>query len=383
MENNTQSAAQAAEVPTFNPPAWDYVGGQTDKIVTAPTTTTPEVDPQTKDTVNETVVDAPAEVKEEIKPEPVKAEEVKVEAPAEEKPEELTLELKAEDIKDAPKLFKEGSVQAIAQDLGITLEKDSIEDFQKAFKENFILKAEAEKYKEVGKEQLYSQLNPKTAAVLEMIELGVPEEMAFNPTAGIDSYLALDDAQLLREELSAQPGWTEDMVDTQMEEFAADPSKLAAKAKIIRVNLNNQKQEILNTQSQLVQKYTEQKKQAELQQKVEADNQFKEALNNESTFMGLALSKEAKEVILKKYNSGAYENLFNVAQSKLKAILQAEFGDKFAKTVQSKAKEEGKAEIVKKLADVPPTKSGGGRVVNAPVETNKDSPFANMPSMWG
>lgn len=364
-------------------PIWEAIGGQED-VVTVVAPTTPAAI-QSEDVITP-IVDAAEPAKTEVeKPkdevvEPAKTEATKTEVVA---PTDDSLELKVEDIKDLPVVHEEGSWKGVASDLGFDLPEDSFEKFQETFKENFVPKSEVEKITTVNREKLLATLDPKIATAFELIEMGVPQELALNPTKLQDDYLAMDSASLVRESLAAQKGWDDSMVEAKMEELAADPEKLEVQAKIVRANLNIAKENILQEQAQLVQKFTEQKQQVAYQQKVEADNQFKEALTKESTFMGLKLSQDVKDAILKKYSTGAYEDALNPAQAKLRAILQLEYGDKFAKAVQSKAKEEGKAEIVRKLSDIPPRPSQGSgsrvQVVSSDNHNENKSPLANIP----
>lgn len=390
MENNNNggSMPQSGTVK----PIWETMGGQEDFVATIPPTTNP-TDIQKEDVITppaditepaktEEVAEKPKEeaTKEEVKKEePSKTEAVKEEVVT---PTDDSLELKVEDIKDLPTVHDEGSWKGVASDLGFDLPEDSFEVFTKTFKENFVPKAEVDRLTAVSRESLLATLDPKIATAFELIEMGVPQELALNPTKLQDDYLAMESAALVRESLAAQKGWTDEMVDAQMEELAADPQKLEVKANIVRANLNAVKQDILQEQAQLVQKFTEQKQQEAYQRKVAADNQFKEALTKESTFMGLKLSQEVKDAILTKYSKGLYEDALNPAQAKLRAILQLEYGDKFAKVVQSKAKEEGKAEIVRKLSDIPPkTPQGGSRVqvVSSDNHNENKAPLSNVP----
>ena len=369
-------------------PIWEVMGGQEDAVTTVTPPAT-EKDIQTEDTV------ATTEKPEEIKLEAPKVEEAvtdekKEDKPAEEKSVETTedkvedtLELKVEDIKGVPEKYDEGSWKGVASDLGFELNEDSFEKFQETFKEKYVPREEAEQMRNLSKEKIFSTLKPEVATALELIEMGVPQELAFNPTKAQDEYLAMDSASLVRAELASRQGWDESMVDAKMEELIADQDALEVQAKIIRANVNTIKQDILQEQQQLVQRYTEQKQQEAHRQKVEANNQFKDVLTKESTFMGLKLSQEVKDAIYAKYEKGAYDEALNPAQAKLRAILQLEYGDKFAKVLQSKAKEEGKAEIVRKLADVPPKVNNGGSRVQVKVSDDHadNHPFANMPML--
>lgn len=369
--------------PSAVKPIWDIMTSTTDTVIEA--APTPQIDPQTKDTIVETPIVEPPKV------EPVTPETPAATTPAktDETPslEPPVIELKVEDaaIQDNSAKYEEGSYQKVAYDvLGVDLTENSLDALKNTFKDSYVPKAEVEKLTAANKEKYFATLDPKVAAALELKDLGVPDEYLLNPTQMHDQLLGLDDASLVREALAGQQGWDEAMVDAEMEELSASPEKLAHKAKVARLNLSNERQEILNTQSQLVQRYTEQKQQAILQQKVEADNKFKEALNNESAFLGVPLSKEVKAAIEAKYSKGLYDSALSDAQAKVRAILQLEYGDKFSKVALSKAKDEGKAEIVAKLSDVPSKKAGGGSAVvhTATPEDGKKAPLSNVPNVF-
>lgn len=377
MENNTQGATMPQQEAVK--PLWEVLGGQTD---TLPTQEAQPVTTPAATTEPEVKTEAP-----EVKPvEGEKQPEAAEKPAAETTPAEQPIELTAKDIKDAPKIYKEGSYQALAQDvLGFQVEKESVDDFKKAHDERYILREEAEKQAVSSKEQLFSSLDPKLATAFKMIDLGVPPELALNPTAQHDALLATESAELVRMQLQTNfKDWDEEMIDSEMEKLSADPNKLEIEARKIRSRVGLERQEILNTQSQIYNQQIESQKQQEAQKKVQTDTQFKEALSKEEAFIGLKLTPEAKSLIEKKYNSGAYDSLFNDAHNKLKAVLHYEFGDKFTQKSISEAKKEGKDEVFKTLANVPDTtKSGGGRVIdNTPNDTNKEKPLSNFPTSW-
>jgi len=371
MEQNNNAAAEVAQPLDSAKANWAAIMTSTETV--QPVKTEPTIDPQTKDTVEEKPLEVEKPIVPEVKPIEAKTEETKPKTEAKEELTLDTLELTPEHIENAPKQYEEGSYQKTAYDLmGVDLAENSLELLQNTFKENYIPKAEVEKITSANREKYFATLNPEVAAALELKDLGVPDEYLLDPTRDIDAYLAMEDSQLVRNALLAQPNWTEDMADVEMEELSADPTRLAHKARIARINLQNDRQSILNTKAQLVQQYTEQKQQAVFQQKVEADNKFKEALTKESAFIGLPISQAAKNVILDKYSKGLYENALSDAESKVRAILQLEFGNQFSKIALSKAKAEGQAEIVRRLADVPPLKGQGGGAVQVQSENTNN-----------
>jgi hypothetical protein len=337
-----------------------------------------------KDNLNtETPQDIEPVKPEETKPE---TEAVKEEVKEEKKEETVTAEsvantdlaLTAEDIAGVPQLYEDGTFRALAKELGVELQEESFD----AFKEQFVPKTQLEEVKNLTIDNIFSGLKPETVAALKLMEQGIPEEQVFAPTRQIESYLALDDAALVRADLEATEGWTPELIDHKIESLIAD-NKIALAAGEIRIGLNQQKNQITQTRTQLLQQYEQQKQNAILQQRQQESAQFTNALNNVSEFMGVPLTKEAKDAILIKYNNGLYENDLNAAQSKVAAILHNEYGAKLAKHIQNKASEAAKLETTKKLLNVPPVSSQTGKRVETTQNNQNDSNWGALIEGFG
>lgn len=288
---------------------------------------------------------------------------------------------KPEDIKDVPKQYEEGSWGELGKDLGLELTEDSHEAFISKIKENYVPKSEYEKAVSLNLDSIYAGLkNPETAVAFKLMEMGIPEDKVFAPTKEIDGYLALGDVELVRADLSlrAEEGWTPELIDAKMEELAGDPKKLALAAGELRIELNNNKKQITETRTKLLQQYEQQKQNVILQQKAQEQAQFNEALDKLQTFMGKPVSKEAKEAIRAKHNSGLYNDVVNAADSKVAAIMYKEYGEKLAKLIQNKASEEAKTETRKKLLNIPPVNSGAGKRVDTNATNQSDNNWAAL-----
>lgn len=338
---------------------WDALSS--DPILGDPNFKPTEV-PVKEDEVAKDVADPPVieekkeEVKEEVKDAPV-VEEKKEEGA------ELTDELKItlEEISDVPQKHPDGSYKAIAQQLGAEIEEDTVE----SFKSKFISKEEAEKLAKVSKETFFADLDPEVAAALELKELGVPKEFILEPTKEIDAYLKMDDAELVRANLTATDGWTTDMIDTEIE-LLRESGNLGHEASKVRVALNNDKNAILQNRTELVNKYTVQKQEAATRQKEQQKIQFIETMNKVSTFMGVTIPKEVKEAFIAKYNNGVYDKELLSPDSQVNYVLKKELEGKITKHIQNKASEKAKKEVTDKLLNIPPVKptSGGKAVIN-------------------
>jgi hypothetical protein len=278
------------------------------------------------------------------------------------------LELKPEDIKDVPTEYEEGDWRGVGVDLSLNVKENTFEAFQEAIKEQYVPKADYEKALKLSEKEVFAKLSPEAATAMELLNLGVPQELIFEPTKQIDGYLALDDSALVREDLKAQ-GYAEDLVDAKMEEMV-EASKVETAAKILRFELGKQKNTILQQRQQIVEQRKAEIEQVQKQSKEKEITQIKEALNNTSEFIGVSLSKEAKEAIAKKLQAGAYDKELSTAQLKVNAILHKEFGQRFTEHMKNKFLNEGKMAEVKKLANVPPVIAPAAGVEKATTQTD-------------
>jgi len=316
------------------------------------------------------------------------AEEVKTEAAKEEPVVNPLFEIKADDIKDVPKTYEDGTFQALAKDLGADLQEESFE----AFKEAFVPRAELETVRNTTKETLLAQYNPETAAAIEMLELGLPQELILEPTRNIDNAISsLDEAlkfssaELVRAVLQNTEGWTPDLIETELDELAAS-GKLEHKAQVERLNiiadkksLTEQRANVLNTRTNLIAKHTADRQRIEQQKKEQDTSLFLKTLNDKSDFMGVPVPKEFKDAIALKFRGGLYDNQLSEAQTKVNAILFHELGGKFAKLLNDSALAKGKESEIKKAANIPPTvNSGGGQKAVDRTPVNEDDNQFNI-----
>lgn len=288
-----------------------------------------------------------------------------------------TLELKPEDVDNVPESFEDGDWRGVGNDLKLVVKDNSFESFLEAHKENYVPKAEYEKAAKLSREDVLSKFKPEIAAAIELVDLGVPQDLIFEPTKQIDGYLALEDSELVRADLKARD-YTDEMIDTKMESMV-EAGKVKAEADIIRLELGKQKQQVLNTRTQIVQQKTAERELVQKQLKDREIAQLKEVLNNKSEFMGVPLSKDVKEAIAKKLQSGGYDDDLAKAEAKVDTILYKQFGSKLAEHIKTKAFADGKLSEVKKLSNVPEVKSQtAGSVKVSQEQQESDNAFGAL-----
>lgn len=371
---------------------WNQMGS--DAVIGEPGIKAPEQVEKKEDVIATDVVETPEQIAEKAKViETQAAEALALETSTKEAAEALKTEAKAlglpetstkEEIEafktkdelsldeaEAPVVYPENSFKAIAQKLGSDIKEDTAD----AFKEVYITKEEAAKQALITKESIFSGLSPKTAAMLEMIELGVPEHLINEPTKEIDGYLALDDAALIRAELATNPLWTEDRINTEIESLLEDPKKLEHEAFKIRSELTIQKNAITAEENNIIQKWTEQKQAATIKAQELERTAVKDALSKVSEVAGVKIPAKVMDAISIKYANGAYDKDLLSPVAKAEYIIQKELGQKAVNLIRNKASENAKLAVTTKLLNIPEIKTAGGG--------GKPNQTTNIEDNWG
>lgn len=265
-------------------------------------------------------------------------------------------------------------------ELGVKIENDTFEDFQKALIEPYVKRAESAEL--MAKEKMYEGLKPETVAAFKLLEMGISEAELFEPTRKIDDYLALDDAAIVRadkEALKEQLGWTNDMVDAELE-LLTTKNLIAHEAQKIRKGLEANKEAVLNERKTYIEQYESKKEQAILAQKEQEKSHFKKAMDTVQSFMDVPVPNEVKEAVIRKFNSGVYDQDLTSPESKAEYILYKELNKKIANTIKSTAFAKGKEEIRAKLLSVPPvTNNNAGQ--QQKINQDSTNPWAAVEKM--
>lgn len=301
------------------------------------------------DVVEEPEEKKEGEVTEEKKPE----DEVKPDAKTEVKDEEVAeiKELTLENVKGFEKSAEDGTWMAVGEGLGVKPKDDTFESFQEAIEGKY--KSQIEEAKKIGIEQVYSTLKPETVTALKLMEMGIPQEEAFNPTAGIDGYLKLTDTELVRANLESLEGWDSDRVDLEMESLSANEAKLKHEALKIREGLNYNKIQINERREALLNEYTQNKEKVAIEQKNQELTQIKTALDGVGEFMGAKINPEAKSAILQKHSRGDYGSVLKDPKAIAEFIYYKEFGTTIFENAKKSSYNKGKLEYANKMLNIP------------------------------
>lgn len=269
------------------------------------------------------------------------------------------VEFKAEDIEGFEQEPEDGTWLAVAKATGLEIKEDSFEAYNEAVQNR--IKEVEEKAKSITKESIYAELDPQQAMVLKLMDMGVSLEEAVAPTRMIDTYLGMEDAQLVRENLKSLK-WDDEKIDTELE-MLAEKGWLSHEASKIREILNVERQNVVDRNRSILENYEQNKQQVALRQKQEEVVQFQKTLDTVSKFMNVPISSDAKKAITEKFNRGDYDQILNSPQSKVELLLYKELGNKAIKHIENTAYQRGREEKTKSLLNIPPVKANTGKAV--------------------
>jgi len=290
--------------------------------------------------------------------------------PADETTEDKPLiEFKVEDVKGTPEAEPEdGTWLAVAKASGIEdLKEDSFEAYQSAVEAKY--NAKIEEVKSITEDKVLEKFSPEARATIELLNSGLSLEQIYAPLQEVQQLKQLDDVSLVRkalEEAKMPDGtkmWDADMIEAKLEKILEE-GKADVEAKNIRRILEVEEQKIKLEHSNKLQQYQEKKVQLAEQQKQESAAKFTQAMSTVTEFFGGKISEEAKQAIIKKHQSGAYNDLLNNPKDIAEFVLYKEFGQKAIKNLENTAFQRGREEKTKKLLNVPPvTQNGSGRTI--------------------
>jgi hypothetical protein len=320
-------------------------------------TETPEVKPEEK-------VEEKTETKTEEKTEP----ELKIE----DETKEPELVLKAEDVQGYVKPADEGTWKAVGQLFEVDVPEETPEATVAAIKAKYEPLIEEARKQTIENE--YAKLKPETVTALKLIEMGIPESEAFNPTAKHAELLKMDDAALVRTNLEGLDGWDEDRVNLEMESLSENPAKLKHEALKLKEYLTNDANTIIAKREALVNEYTQNKEKAVTQEKEVSFNQVKDAVMTTDSFMGAKIDPEAKSVMLQKHSRGEYGSIKGDAKDVAELIYFKEFGKKIIEETKRASYAKGREEFAKKeLLRIPTTEGEPSKRVVEKVTQNNQS----------
>jgi hypothetical protein len=338
-------------------------------------------DPDNKEKIDKDIVKLKEEKKPEAKVEEVKKEEKKPEAKAEDPNEKIqTFEIPEDEVNDGkvevPEI-KDVSVFAKALNLPEPEKFKTIEDFKNHYETTINdLKKQAEDNKQtVDRETFLNQFDEKARDVVEFLDNGGDIEEFVNPTREVDSYLALNDEELLRLDLKFR-GHDDSVIEQKIAKWIENDI-IDDKASDVRDALNEQKEVLVSEfsaeQKALRDARVQQKQAIEAKKIVDIEN----ALKKVDTFMGGTITDKHREFVANQYKSGKTRGILDNPTEIAEFLLYKTFSKQALKEVIKTEFQNGSDKIRDTVMNIPPElkKAGGSRtsVDNTP---KKDGDFS-------
>lgn len=251
----------------------------------------------------------------------------------------------------------ENSWIAYAKSEGIDISEDSPEAYIAAKIEP--LQKQLAEVDSKKMEDYFVGIAPEIRMEIELNQAGMSYEDIKAPLDNIAKYQSLTDVELYREDLVLRyPNATQEWIDADIEK-AVDSGQISHDAVRIRLDLDNEKNNIINQREQIIEKYKVNKDnflQEKRRQEVES---ISKALDNMPEFLGSPISTDVKKGLADRYNTGKYDQLLNDPAMKAKFITYIELGEKAHKLAVDKSYAKGRLEITKELHNTPPLNTGG------------------------
>lgn len=220
----------------------------------------------------------------------------------------------------------------------------------------------AAKYEEklaITAEEILSPYPPEARLILDLMASGQTLEQINKPFNDINNWKSMSKEELIRSDLSARDGWTEEMVEHQMEALVAG-NKIDIEHKILMTGIDQYEKRITEQQTLQLKQYSQAQANLKEQKKTQDFNAFKTELNKMSTFMDRKLADTNKQSIINDYNNGAFDRLMQNPVEKAEFMLYKKYGKQALEYAQARAIEQATLEKARTQHNVPPVISGNG-----------------------
>jgi hypothetical protein len=243
-------------------------------------------------------------------------------------------------------------------------------------KEEYVAKVKEKAKLDVQKE--LTSLPEEGLMFIEHIKAGGSIDDFKEPLKQYDEVLSMDDIDLVELDLTNTPGWTEEMVATEIANLV-EKDQVSHHAAKIRAFVNLQKETEKQNIFEAQQNKAAQQAEIQTRQRETEIKGIQEVLGKTEEFMGTKLKQEHKDFIEREYKKGNFEKVTNNVSEQVEFMLYKTFGKQGIESIRNNAFERGMDEIRKTLHKAPSkTEEGSGRRKNTITE-KADNDFANIP----
>lgn len=260
--------------------------------------------------------------------------------------------------------------ETVGSELELEVKGKDFSDFKEAF-DSKLENIKTEAINEVKKDPLsVLDIKDDTAkAIIKHTLDGGSVADFIEPTAQIDQFLALNNEDLLKADYIAR-----EFSEAEAEERVArdaDSGDLDFKARELRAELKQSRQDAINEIIYQRQEEIKKAKQAEEDSKVESDKVFNDKLTGRQEYRGAKLTQEHLDYVRGLYNSGQVHDMFKNPDMVIDFLLENTFGKQISSRQQEASRAEGKDEVKKELHNIKPEIEAGGSRTQTPKADDK------------
>jgi hypothetical protein len=258
-------------------------------------------------------------------------------------------------------LEKDSSWTALAKVRGLEITEDSFEAYDKAINEDFqkrelTLKETA---KAEAKTELLAEKPAEVMAIIEGLEAGYSIEELLEPRRAIQALQSLSNAELIAEDRRLL-GWGQELIDKEIAHLT-EKDLLDVTAQPLRDILKHNEDTLAQKQVEQLATLKASKATAELQVRQKESDEIKNTIVSMKEYMGVPITDNVVNHIKQKWDKGEYQAAFTDPKVVAEFLMYNEFGEQGLKALKQREYDRGRDDKARKLHNVPPAQSAGGK----------------------
>lgn len=268
----------------------------------------------------------------------------------------------------------------VAKEAGISLPENSKEAFVNALKERdqASLDAVKEQARVDFETQFVASLPEDIKGLYEYTKMGGDAQNYKGSFEQINTLKNLTNIELVEADLAARQGWTEEMVQTELN-IQMEKGFIDHEAAKLRVILDGNEQNIKN---RLLAEQTQRQAEAQniaQQEFASQTNQIRESLSKRKDFAGRQMKQEYIDAAMKKWEGGEIKRDFASNPDKVaEFILWDTFGSQVIGDLKKESYQSGKSKVTAKLSNIPVLAPEGSTAPVKRVHEQSEGGFENL-----
>lgn len=241
-------------------------------------------------------------------------------------------------VAESEKPEQESTWKDLGVDLGLDMKDDSYESFRAAYDEKLKQQPVADEEKVFNSR--IEKLDPEAKNLFEFLQNGGKLQDYINPIRQYDELLALSDEAIVTKSLELQK-WDKDAIEKKLQ-LLKEEGKLDTEAYGLRKSVETAKTQRVSALEKQQADSSAAERTRESAKRNKEDVTIIESLNKVEKFMGGKLSKESRDVVAKRWQSGYYRQKFaEDPDFVINAILSYELKEQMLETTSKKSFDKG------------------------------------------